>query len=162
MLVLVTAGVEDTTMGVGEDEVVGVGWTDVETIEGEVSNRAIFRWGAEVPKLPSSSMKRLGVLMIRRETVLTTGMMNCLMFFSWVFLMQASTFPAPLPPMASFSSRFCAPFLARWSSCLAIVASVRLEEGTILTGFRWRGLFLRLTVLPGLEEAEDVGGLKES
>lgn len=163
-LVLVTASVEETSTGVGEDEVVEVGWADVETDEGVVSNRAIFRWGDGVPKLPSSSMKRLGVLMMRRETVLTTGMMNCLMFFSWVFLMPASMVPAPLPPMAtaSFSSRFCAPFLARWSSCLAIVASVRLQEGTILTGFLWRGLFLRPTVLPGLEGAGGAGGLEES
>lgn len=109
-------------------------------------------------------MKRLGVLMMRRETVLTTGMMNCLMFLSWVFLMPASMAPAPLPPMAtaSFSSRFCAPFFARCSSCLAMVASVRLEEGTILTGFLWRGLFLRPTVLPGLEGEGEAGGLEES
>lgn len=100
--------------------------------------------------------------MIRRETVLTTGMMNCLMFFSWVFLMPASMVPAPFPPMASFSSRFCAPFLARCSSCLAMVASVRLHEGTILTGFLWRGLFLRPTVLPGVEGDGEAGGLEES
>lgn len=162
--VLVTAGVEETSTGEGEEEVVEVGWADVETDVGAVSNRAIFIWGGGVPKLPSSSMKRLGVLMMRRETVLTTGMINCLMFFSWVFLMPASMAPAPLPPMAtaSFSSRFCAPFLARCSSCLAIVASVRLEEGTILTGFLWRGLFLRPTVLPVLEGDGEAGGLEES
>lgn len=112
--VLVAAGVEETSTGEGEEDVVEVGWADVGTDEG-VSNRAIFMWGGGVPKLPSSSMKRFGVLMMRRETVLTTGMMNCLMFFSWVFLMPASMAPAPLPPMAtaSFSSRFCAPFFAR-------------------------------------------------
>lgn len=100
---------------------------------------------------------------MRRETVLTTGMINCLMFFSWVFLMPASTAPAPLLPLAtaSFSRRFCAPFLARWSSCLAMVASVRFEDGTILTGFRWRGLFLRPMVLPALEEAGDAAKLQE-
>lgn len=72
--------------------------------------------------------------------------------------------PAPLPPMAtaSFSNRFCAPFFARCSSCLAMVASVRLEEGTILTGFLWRGLFLRPTVLPGLEGDGEAGELEES
>lgn len=162
--VLVTAGVEETGTGEGEEEAVEVGWADVDTDEGVVSNRAIFIWGGGVPKLPSSSMKRLGVLMMRRETVLTTGIMNCLMFFSWVFLMPPSIVPAPLPPMAtaSFSSRFCAPFLARCSSCLAMVASVRLEEGTILTGFLWRGLFLRPTVLPGLEGDRETGGLEES
>ena len=112
---LVTAGVEETRTGEGEEDVVEVSWADVETDEGVVSSRSIFICGGGVPKLPSSSMKRLGVLMMRRETVLTTGMMNCLMFFSWVFLMPASTVPAPLPPMAtaSFSIRFCAPFLAR-------------------------------------------------
>lgn len=96
---------------------------------------------------------------MRRETVLTTGMMNCRMFLSWVFLMPASLAPDPLPPMptASFSSRFCAPFLARCSSCLAMVASVRLEGGTILTGFLCRGLFLRPTGLPGLEAEGEVG-----
>lgn len=152
---LVTAGVEETSTGEGEEEVVEVGWADVGTDEG-VSNRAIFIWGGGVPKLPSSSMKRFGVLMMRRETVLTTGMINCLMFFSWVFLMPASMAPAPLPPMAtaSFSSRFCAPFFARCSSCLAM--------GTILTGFLWRGLFLRPTVLPCLEGDGEVGGLEES
>lgn len=162
--VLETAPVEETTTGEGEEEVVEVGWADVETDEGVVSNRAIFIWGGGVPKLPSSSMKRLGVLMMRRETVLTTGMMNCLMFFSWVFLMPASMAPVPLLPMAtaSFSSRFCAPFLARCSSCLAMVASVRLEEGTIRTGFLWRGLFLRPTVLPGLEGDGEAGELEES
>lgn len=113
--VLVTAGVEETSAGEGEEEVVEVGWADVETDEGVASKRAIFIWGGGVPKLPSSSMKRLGVLMMRRETVLTTGMMNCLMFFSWVFLMPESMTPVPLLPMATapFSSRFCAPFLAR-------------------------------------------------
>lgn len=162
--VLVTAEVEETSTGEGDEEVVDVGWADVETDEGVVSNRAILVWGGGVPKVPSSSMKRLGVLMMRRETVLTTGMMNCLMFFNWVFLMPASMVPVPLPPMApaSFSSRFCAPFLARCSSCLAMVASVRLEGGTILTGFRWRGLFLRPTVLPGLEGDGEAGGLEES
>lgn len=161
--VLVTADVETST-GEGDEEAVEVGWADVETDEGVVSNRAILVWGGGVPKLPSSSMKRLGVLMMRRETVLTTGIMNCLMFFSWVFLMPASMVPVPLVPMvpASFSSRFCAPFLARCSSCLAIVASVRLDGGTILTGFRWRGLFLRPTVLPGLEGDGEAGGLEES
>lgn len=101
---------------------------------------------------------------MRRETVLTTGIINCLMFFSWVFLMPASMAPVPLLPLAtaSFSRRFCAPFLARWSSCFAIVASVRFEDGTILTGFRWRGLFLRPIVLPGLEEAGEAGKLQES
>lgn len=162
--VLVIAGVEETGTVEGEEEAVEVGWADVDTDEGVVSNRAIFIWGGGVPKLPSSSMKRLGVLMMRRETVLTTGIMNCLMFFSWVFLMPPSMVPAPLPPMAtaSFSSRFCAPFLARCSSCLAMVASVRLEEGTILTGFLWRGLFLRPTVLLGLEGDRETGGLEES
>lgn len=162
--VLVTAGVVETSTGDGEEEVVDVGWADVETDVGVVSNRAIFICGGGVPKLPSSSMKRFGVLMMRRDTVLTTGMMNCLMFFSGVFLMPASMVPAPLPPMAtaSFSSRFCAPFLARCSSCLAMVASVRLEEGTIRTGFLWRGLFLRPTVLPGLEGDGEAGGLEES
>lgn len=162
--VLVTAGVEETSAGEGEEEVVEVGWADVETDVGVGSNRAIFIWGGGVPKLPSSSMKRFGVLMMRRETVLTTGMMNCLMFFSWVFLMPVSTAPVPLTPMAtaSFSSRFCAPFLARCSSCLAMVASVRFEGGTILTGFLWRGLFLRPTVLPGLEGDGEAGGLEES
>lgn len=109
--VLVTAAVAETRTGEGEEEVVDVGWVDVETDEGVVSNRAIFMWCGGVPKLPSSSMKRLGVLMMRRETVLTTGMINCLMFFSWVLLlllMPASMAPAPLPPMAtaSFSSSF--------------------------------------------------------
>lgn len=163
--VVVTAGGEETSTGEGEEEVMEVGWVDVDTDEGVVSNRAIFIWGGGVPKLPSSSMKRLGVLMMRRETVLTTGMMNCLMFFSWwVFLMPASMAPVPLPPMAtaSFSNRFCAPFLARCSSCLAMVASVRFEEGTILTGFLWRGLFLRPTVLPGLEGDGEEGELEES
>lgn len=79
--VVVTAGGEETRTGEGEEEVVEVGWADVET-DGGVSNRAIFIWGGGAPKLPSSSMKRLGVLMMRSETVLTTGMMNCLMFFS--------------------------------------------------------------------------------
>lgn len=166
--VLVTAGVEDTSTGEGEEEVVEVevevGWAEVETDEGVVSNRAIFMWGGGVPKLPSSSMKRLGVLMMRRETVLTTGMMNCRMFFSWVFLIPESTALIPLPPMAtaSFSSRFCAPFLARCSSCLAMAASVRLEEGTIRTGFLWRGLFRRPTTLPGLEGDGEAGGSEES
>lgn len=134
--VVVTAGVEETNTGEGEEEMVELGWADVETDE-VVSNRAIFIWGGGDPKPPSSSMKRLGVLMMRRETVLTTGMMNCRMFLSWVFLMPASMAPVPLFPIAtaSFSNRFCAPFLARCSSCLAMVASVRLVEGTILTGF---------------------------
>lgn len=161
-LPVVTLSAEDTCEGAGEDEVVG--WEDADTADVAVSNRAIFRWGVGVPKLPSSSIKRLGVLMMRRETVLTTGIINCLMFFSWVFLMPASMAPVPLLPLAtaSFSRRFCAPFLARWSSCLAIVASVRFEEGTILTGFRWRGLFLRPIVLPGLEEAGEAAELQES
>lgn len=133
--VLVTAGVEDASTGEGKEEVVDVGWPDVETDEAVVSIRGIFICGGGVPKLPSSSMNRLGVLMIRRETVLTTGIMNCLMFFSWVFLMPASMAPVAVAPLASFSSRFCAPFFARCSSCLAMVASVRLEGGTILTGF---------------------------
>lgn len=164
VLAVVTAGAEEASAGVGAEEVVEVGWAGVETDAGVVSNRAIFMWGGGVPKLPSSSMKRLGVLMMRRETVLTTGMMNCLMFFSWVFLMPASAGPVPLPPPApaSFSSRFCAPFLARCSSCLAMVASVRLEVGTILTGFLWRGLFLRPTVLPVLEGDGEAGGLEAS
>lgn len=162
--VLETDRVEETIAGEGQEDVVDVGWADVETEEGVVSNRAIFIWGGGVTKLPSSSMKRLGVLIMRRETVLTTGMMNCLMFFSWVFLIPASMAPVPVPPMAtaSFSRRFCAPFLARCSSCLAIVASVRLDEGTILTGFLWRGLFLRPTVLPDLEGDREAGGLEES
>lgn len=162
VLALATAGAEEASTGAGEDEAaeVEVSWADVDTDDGAASNRAIFIWGGGVPKLPSSSMKRLGVLMMRRETVLTTGMMNCRMFFSWVFLMPESTAPVPLPPIetASFSSRFCAPFLARCSSCLAMVASVRLEEGTIRTGFLWRGLFLMHTALEGDEEA---GGLEE-
>lgn len=79
--VVVTAGGEETITGDGEVEVVEVGWADVETDAG-VSNRAIFMWGGGAPKLPSSSMNLLGVLMMRSETVLTTGMMNCLMFFS--------------------------------------------------------------------------------
>lgn len=164
VLALVTAGAEETSAGVGAEDAVEVGWADVETDAGVVSSRAIFIWGGGVPKLPSSSMKRLGVLMMRRETVLTTGMMNCLMFFSWVFLIPASTGPVPLPPTApaSFSIRFCAPFLARCSSCLAMVASVRLEVGTILTGFLWRGLFLRPTALPVLEGDGEAGGLEES
>lgn len=163
-LPVVALSVEDSCAGAGEEEVVGVGWEDVETADAAVSNRAIFRWGVALPKLPSSSIKRLGVLMMRRETVLTTGIINCLMFFSWVFLMPASMAPVPLLPLAtaSFSRRFCAPFLARWSSCLAIVASVRLEDGTIRTGFRWRGLFLRPIVLPGLEEAGEAATLQES
>lgn len=161
---LVTADVEETSTGEGDEEMVQAGWAEVETDEGAVSKRGIFVWGAGVPKLPSSSMKRLGVLMMRRETVLTTGMMNCLMFFSGVFLMPASMAPPPLPPMAtaSFSSRFCAPFLARSSSCLAMVASGRLHGGTILTGFLCRGLFLRPTALPGLEGSGEAGGLEES
>lgn len=160
--VLVTAAEEETRTGEGEEEVVEVGCAGVETDEGTVSNRAIFTWGGGVPKLPSSSIKRFGVLMMRRETVLTTGMMNCLMFFSWVLLlllMPTSMPPAPGPPMAttSFSSSFffCAPFLARCSSCLAMVASVRLEGGTILTGLMCLGLCLRPSGLPSLEgEAE--------
>jgi len=161
---LVEAGVGETSAGDGVEEGVEVGWAEAETDEAAASNRAIFIWGGGIPKLPSSSMKRLGVLMMRRETVLTTGMMNCLMFFSCVFLMPVSIVPLPFPPMvtASFSSRFCAPFLARCSSCLAMVASVRFEEGTILTGFLWRGLFLRPTVLPGLEGDGEAGGLEES
>lgn len=101
---------------------------------------------------------------MRRETVLTTGMMNCRMFLSWVFLIPASPPPDPLPtiPTASFSSRFCAPFLARCSSCLAMVASVCLEGATILTGFLCRGLFLRPTGLPGLEADGELGRLEES
>ena len=43
-----------------------------------------------------------------------------------------------------------------------MVASVRLEGGTILTGFLCRGLFLRPTVLPGLEGDGEAGGLEES
>ncbi|TNN75526.1 hypothetical protein EYF80_014338 [Liparis tanakae] len=76
------------------------------------------------------------------------------MFFSCVFLIpdSAPAVAAPPPPMAtaSFSSRFCAPFLARCSSCLATVASVRLVDGTMRTGFRWRGLFRRPGGRPGL------------
>lgn len=90
-------------------------------------------------KLASSSMKRLGVLIMRRDTVLTTGMMNCRMFFSGV--LRRRRMPAsmpggpPLPPLSfSRSFFFCAPFLARCSSCLAMVASVRLEGGTMRTG----------------------------
>lgn len=75
--------------------------------------------------------------------------------------MPASAAPPPLPP-ASFSSRFCAPFFARCSNCLAMVASVRLDEGTILTGFLWRGLFRRPTALPGLDGVGEAGGLEES
>lgn len=40
--VLETAGVEETSTGEGEEEMVEVGWADVETDEGVVSNRAIF------------------------------------------------------------------------------------------------------------------------
>lgn len=40
--VLVTAGVAETSTGEGEEEVVEVGWADVETDEVVVSNRAIF------------------------------------------------------------------------------------------------------------------------
>lgn len=43
-----------------------------------------------------------------------------------------------------------------------MVASVRLEGGTILTGFLCRGLFLRPTGLPGLEGDGEAGGLEES
>lgn len=43
------------------------------------SNRAIFMCGGGVLKLPSSSINRFGVLMMRKDTVLTTGMINCLM-----------------------------------------------------------------------------------
>lgn len=113
--------------------------------------------------MPSSSMKRLGVLMMRRETVLTTGMMNCRMFFSCVFLIPWSA-AAAAPPMAtaSFSSRFCAPFLARCSSCLATVASVRLVEGTMRTGFLWRGLFLRPAGRPGLEGGGEAGASEDA
>lgn len=169
--VLVTAAVEEMSTGEGEGEAVEVevGWADVETDEVAGSTRAIFMWGGGVPKLPSSSMKRLGVLIMRRETVLTTGMINCLIFFSWVLfllLMPASMAPGPLPPMAtaSFSNSFffCAPFLARRSSCLAMVASVRLEGGTIRTGFMCRGLCLRLRGLPSLEGDGEEGGLEES
>lgn len=101
---------------------------------------------------------------MRSETVLTTGIINCLMFFSWFFLMPASMAPAPLlpPAPASFSRRFCAPFLARWSSCLAMVASVRLDDGTIRTGFRCRGLFLRPIVLPGLGDAGEASTPQDS
>lgn len=81
-------------------------------------------------------MKRRGVLMMREEMALTTGMMNCLMFFTCVF-----TF-LPCNWAASFSIFFWAPFLARCKSCLAMVASVRLEEGMILTGLMRRGLCL--------------------
>lgn len=42
-LPVVTLSVEETCAGAGEDEVVGVGWEDVETEDVAVSNRAIFR-----------------------------------------------------------------------------------------------------------------------
>ena len=157
------AAVEDTRTGEGDEEEAEVSWGGVETDMGGVSSRAIFMWCGGVPKLPSSSMKRFGVLMMRSETVLTTGMMNCLMFLSWVLLrllMPASAAPAPGPPMAtaSFSRSFffCAPFLARCSSCLAMVASVRLDDA-ILTGLTCRGLCLSPRGLPSLE-----GGGEES
>lgn len=136
-------------------------------MEADASKRAIFRWGAAAddPKLPSSSMKRLGVLMMRSETVLTTGMMNCLMFFRVLRTPPASALPAAATAAPPFSSLFCAPFLARCSSCLAMVASVRLEDGTILTGFLWRGLFRRPAAAAAaatLDESEDAGGPKGS
>lgn len=81
-------------------------------------------------------MKRLGVLMIREEIALTTGMMNCRMFLRGVLPFW------PWSLAASFSIFFWAPFLARCKSCLAMVASVLLEEGMILTGFILRGLCL--------------------
>lgn len=86
------------------------------------------------------------------------------MFFNCVFLIPASMALTPLPLLAtaSFSKRFCAPFLARCSSCLAIVASVRLEEGTILTGFLCRGLFLSPAILLGVEGDGEAGELEES
>lgn len=99
---------------------------------------------------------------MRRETVLTTGIINCLMFFNCVFRIPASMAFTPLPLIASFSKRFCAPFLARWSSCLAIVASVRFEEGTILTGFLCRGLFLSPAIFPGVEGDGEAGASEES
>lgn len=99
---------------------------------------------------------------MRRETVLTTGIINCLMFFNCVFLIPASVAFTPLPLLASFSKRFCAPFLARWRSCFAIVASVRFDEGTILTGFLCRGLFLRPPILPGVEDDGEAGASEES
>lgn len=163
------------TTGSGDDEeevaaavAVGMaGGAKAGMMVGDASKRAIFRLGAAAadPKLPSSSMKRLGVLMMRSETVLTTGMMNCLMFFRVLRTPPASALTAAAAP--PFSSRFCAPFLARCSNCLAMVASVRLEDGTILTGFLWRGLFRRPAAAPAatlheLDESEDAGGPKGS
>lgn len=81
-------------------------------------------------------MNRRGVLMILEEMALTTGMMNCRIFLTCVF-----TF-LPCSCAASFSIFFWAPFFALCRSCLAIVASVLLEEGIILTGLILRGLCL--------------------
>lgn len=159
-----TGGARDDEVAVAVAAAV-VGGAGAGTAEGDASKRAIFRWGAVAtgdPKLPSSSMKRFGVLMMRSDTVLTTGIMNCLMFFRVL-----RTPPTSEPPPAAappFSSLFWAPFLARCNSCLAMVASVRLEDGTILTGFRWRGLLRRpaAAALHDLGESEDAGGQKES
>lgn len=81
-------------------------------------------------------MNRLGVLIIREEIALTTGIMNCRIFLSWVLPFL------PCSLAASFSIFFCAPFLALCKSCLAIVASVLFVEGIILTGLILRGLCL--------------------
>ncbi len=118
------------------------------------SNRAIFMCGGGVLKLPSSSINRFGVLMMRNDTVLTTGMMNCLMFVSCVRLLcfVPSRPAVPWVPIASFSNSFFfwAPFFARCSSCFAIAASVRLEGGTTRTGLIWRGLWRNPNGLPCL------------